>query len=131
MFCLGHLKGWFWNFSSFQWHALHTFCWSVLDFWKIKFEKSSLKNQVRRTVFLAYTGSKSLVWKRLKIQFIELDFSKLIFQKSRTDQQGDRSLVKFSTFTKINRKFLQLLYVAISNLSNVPKAFYTVSVTQS
>ena len=25
---------------------------------------------------------------RLKIQFVELDFSNLIFQKSRTDQQG-------------------------------------------
>ena len=75
------------------------------------FEKLSLKNQVRRTGFLVYfelefyylcslqksisklilvgcTGSKNPVRKRLKIQFVEFDFSKLIFQKSSTDQQG-------------------------------------------
>ena len=37
----------------------------------LNFEKSSWKNPVRN---------------RLKIQFVELDFSKLIFQKSSTDQ---------------------------------------------
>ena len=61
------------------------------------FEKSSWKNQNRQTGFLAcknqlifpgYTGSKILVRSRLKIQFVELDFSRLIFQKSSTDQQG-------------------------------------------
>jgi hypothetical protein len=63
------------------------------------FEKSSWKNQVRRTgfslqksisklIFAGYTGSKNPVRNRLKIQFVELDFSKLIFQKSSTDQQG-------------------------------------------
>ena len=74
-------------------------------------EKSIWKNQVRRTgilvyfeldfyclcnlqksisklIFEGYTASKKSVWNRLKIQFVELDFSKLIFQKSSTDQQG-------------------------------------------
>ena len=41
--------------------------------------------------FAGYTGSKSPVQNRLKIQFGKLDFSKLIFQKSSTDQQGVRS----------------------------------------
>ena len=50
------------------------------------FEKSSCKNQVRQT---GYTGSKTPVRNRLKIQFAKLDFSKLIFQKSSIDQQGD------------------------------------------
>ena len=36
----------------FSWR--HTPCWSVLDFWKIKFKKSSLRNQVKRTGFLVY-----------------------------------------------------------------------------
>ena len=35
-----------------------------------------------------YTGSKNQVRNRLKIRFVELDLSKLIFQKSSTDQQG-------------------------------------------
>ena len=39
-------------------------------------------------IFAGYTGSKNPVRNRLKIQFVELDFSKLIFQKSSTDQQG-------------------------------------------
>ena len=49
------------------------------------FEKSSWKNQFRWTGFL---GSKNQVRNRLKIQFVELNFSKLIFPKSSTDQQG-------------------------------------------
>ena len=40
-------------------------------------------------IFAGYIGSKNLVWNRLKIQFVELDFSYLIFQKLRTDQQGE------------------------------------------
>ena len=53
-------------------------CWSVLEFWKIKLENSSWTSWI----FAGYTGSKNSVWNRLKIQFVELDFSKLIFQKS-------------------------------------------------
>ena len=63
-----------------------THCWSVLEFWKIKLEKSSSTNWV----FAGYTGSKNQVRNRLNIQFIELDFSKLIFPKSSTDQQRER-----------------------------------------
>jgi hypothetical protein len=33
-------------------------------------------------IFAGYTGNKNPVRNRLKIQFDELDFSKLIFQKS-------------------------------------------------
>ena len=63
------------------------------------FEKSHWKNQVRRTGFLVcftldfyYLCSlqKSilkLIFCRLKIQFVELEFSNLIFQNSSTDQQ--------------------------------------------
>ena len=63
--------------------------WSVLEF-----EKSSSTNwifslQKSISIFAGYTGSKNPVQKRLKIQFIKFDFSKLIFQKSRIDQQGD------------------------------------------
>ena len=67
-------------------------CWSLLDFWKIKFEKSSstnwifnLQKSISKLIFASYTGSKYPVWNRLKIQFVELDFSNLIFQKSSTD----------------------------------------------
>ena len=72
-------------------------CWSVPEFWKIKVENSSstnwifsLQKSISNVIFAGYTGSKNPVLKRLKIQFIELDFSKLIFQKSSTDQQGER-----------------------------------------
>jgi hypothetical protein len=53
------------------------------------------KNQVVKINFdeldfqPGYTGSKNPVQNRPRIQFIELDFSKLIFQKSSTDQQGE------------------------------------------
>ena len=57
-------------------------------------EKSNCKNQFWQTGFLAcklifasYTGSKNQVWDRLKIQFVKLDFSKSIFQKSSADHQ--------------------------------------------
>ena len=57
------------------------------------FEKSSCKNQFQRTgIFAGDTGSKNPIRNRLNIQFVELDFSKLNFQKSSTDLQGDRTL---------------------------------------
>ena len=40
--------------------------------------------------FADYQGNKNQVQNRLKIQFVELDFSKLIFQKSSRDQKGVR-----------------------------------------
>ena len=59
------------------------------------FEKSSstnwffnLQKSISKLIFAGYTGSKNPVRNRLKIQFVELDFSKLIFQKSSTEQQG-------------------------------------------
>ena len=68
-------------------------CWSVLEFWKIKLEKSSstnwifnLQKSISKLIFAGYTGSKNPVQNRLKIQFVDLDFSKLIFQKSSRDQ---------------------------------------------
>ena len=68
---------------------------SVLDFWKIKFEKSSstnwifnLQKLISKLIFAGYTGSRNPVRNRLKIQFVNFDFPKLIFQKSSTDQQG-------------------------------------------
>ena len=71
-------------------------CWSVLEFWKIKLEKSSSTNRIfsmqKSISKLKYTGSRNQVRNRLNIQFVELDFSKLIFQKSSTDQQGARLL---------------------------------------
>ena len=58
---------------------------SVLDFWKIKFEKScftnwifNLQKSIFKLIFLGYTDA-------VKIQFVELDFSNLIFQKPSTD----------------------------------------------
>ena len=70
-------------------------CWSVLELWQIKLENSSstnwifsLQKSISKLIFAGYTGSKNSVWNRPKIQFVELDFSKLIFQKSSTDQQG-------------------------------------------
>jgi hypothetical protein len=63
------------------------------EFWKIKLEKSSstnwifsLQNSISNLIFAGYTGSKNPVRNRQKIQFVKLDFSKLIFQKSNTDQ---------------------------------------------
>ena len=76
------------------------------------FEKSHWKNQVRRTGFLVcftldfyYLCSlqKSilkLIICRLKIQFVELEFSDLIFQNSSTDQQGAQ-LLRFVIALKI------------------------------
>ena len=48
----------------------------------------SLQKSISKLVFAGYTDSKNPVWNWLKIQFVELDFPKLIFQKSSTDQQG-------------------------------------------
>ena len=67
--------------------------WSVLGFWKIEFEKSSLTNwisnlqkSISNLIFAGYTGSKNPVRNTLKMQFVALDFSYLSFQKSSTDE---------------------------------------------
>ena len=58
------------------------------------FEKSSSTNWIfslqKSISKLIFAGSKNPVWNRLNIQLAELEFSKLIFQKSSTDQQGVR-----------------------------------------
>ena len=48
------------------------------------FEKSSCRNQVQQTVFLQATQAVKIRFEvhRIKILFVELDFSKLIFQIS-------------------------------------------------
>ena len=48
----------------------------------------SLQKSISKLIFAGYTGSKNPVRNRLKIQFVKLDFSKLIFKKPSTDQQG-------------------------------------------
>ena len=70
--------------------------WPPVDLYLIS-EKSIWKNQVRQTGFLAYfkLDFYCLDFCRLKSQFVELDFSNLIFQKSSTDQQGVRGLVLY------------------------------------
>ena len=99
-------------------------CWSVLDFWKINLEKTSLTNwifslfrtdffclcslqkSILKLIFASYTGSKNPVRNRIKIQFVELDFSKLIFQKSSTDQQGDcENVAKLVFINSVKRLF--------------------------
>ena len=47
----------------------------------------SLQKSISKSVFAGYSGSQNSVWNKLKLQFVELDFSKLIFQKSSKDQQ--------------------------------------------
>ena len=39
----------------------------------------SLQKSISKLIFAGYTGSKNPVRNRLKIQFVQLDFSKLIF----------------------------------------------------
>ena len=58
------------------------------------FEKTSFKNQVLQTgllackksisklIFAGYTGSKNQVQNRLKIKFVELDFSKSMYRST-------------------------------------------------
>ena len=74
-------------------------CWSILDFWKINLEKSSLKNWIFslfRTGFLLPVQHAKISFEidfcRLRIKFVELDFYNLIFQKSSEDQKGVWSL---------------------------------------
>ena len=57
---------------------------SSLTNWIFLVQKSILK-----LIFAGYTGSINPVRNGWKIQFVKLDFSKLIFQKSSIDQQGD------------------------------------------
>ena len=49
----------------------------------------SLQKSILKLIFAGFTDSKNPGQNRIKIQFIELDFSKLIFQISSTDQQRE------------------------------------------
>ena len=52
----------------------------------LNFEKSSWKNPVQKSIskfiFAGYTGSKNPVQNRLKIQFVELDFSEIKYRST-------------------------------------------------
>ena len=68
--------------------------WCSLDFCKINLEKSCSTNWIfsacvacKNLIRNWFLQAKNPVRNRLKIQFIELNFSKLIFQKSSADQQ--------------------------------------------
>ena len=71
-----------------------------------------------KLIFAGYTGSKNSVRNRLKIQFVKLDFSKLIFEKLSTDQQGV-SLYLLIQFWLCYRT----IYVPYENAVNVPDIF--------
>ena len=40
----------------------------------------NLQKSISKLIFAGYTGSKNQVWNRLKIQFVELDFSKIKYR---------------------------------------------------
>ena len=85
--------------------------WFVLEFWKIKLENSSLMNwnfSLQKSILKWSNGSKNSVRKRLKIQFVERDFSKLIFQKSSTNQQGVSLLSRKSCYLSVLSSFKAL-----------------------
>ena len=69
--------------------------------------------------FAGYTGSKSQVQNRLKIQFVELDYSKFIFQKSSMDQQGEST----------NLQFYKLLFQPFFSKHNIFFAFFSFTAT--
>ena len=100
----------YWYFLSFFSSSLRSL---INKLYQLRVDKNNpllictwfLKNQVGRTwlwvyfelkFFRLHTGSKYQVRTRPKIKFIKLDFSKPIFQKSSTDQQGVR-MVGFCT----------------------------------
>ena len=61
-------------------------CWSVLEFWKIKLEKSSstywifsLKKSISKLIFEDYTCSRNQVWNRLTNPVCQTGFSQIDF----------------------------------------------------
>jgi hypothetical protein len=64
----------------------------------------NLQKSILKLIFAGYTGSKNPVRNRLKIQFFELDFSNLIFQKLSTEEYGESE-------EKSNRKKKKLEHV--------------------
>ena len=77
----------------------------------------NLQKSISKLIFAGYTGSKNPVWNRLKIQFVEIDYYNLIFQKSSTNQQGVRLYeMLIGILLKLWVKFLAQLTSAISQL---------------
>ena len=78
---------------------------------KIKLEISSSMNwifslqSISKLIFAGYTSSKNQVPNRVKIQHVELDFSKLIFQKWSTYQQG-ASQIDWINFWESNQNYI-------------------------
>ena len=82
----------------------------------------SLQKSISKLIFVGYTGSKNPVQNRLKIQFVKLDFSKLIFQKSSMCRKID-ILHEILTYLRIP------IPDAISNADNyLPKHFYKIEI---
>ena len=96
------------------------------------FEKSSWKIQVQWTGFLA-CKNQFRNWflqatQAVKIQFVELDFFKLIFQKSSTDQQGVRVESAESIYFVFFRYFSSQIFV---DDSRIPQNFQSEKQTTS
>ena len=70
--------------------------------------KNFMQKSISKLILAGCTGSKNQVRNRLKIQFVELDFYKLIFQLSSTDQQGVSSSAQGS-FTNYIDKILPII----------------------
>jgi hypothetical protein len=51
----------------------------------------NLQKSISKLIFAGYTGSKNPVRNIIKIQFLELDFSNLIFQKIRYKSTGGKT----------------------------------------
>ena len=144
MFCLGHLMGWLWNFSAFQWcawvsrncnHAMTAFiaCWhilcaSIMANFTNKIGVERVVDVSRPYAFLPCSivsvpigcggcwplpraGLMSwvlgcLFWETRLL--VGLFIGHPLVGMADVASELHRPLVKFSTFTKINRKFLQL-----------------------
>ena len=57
-------------------------CWSALDFFKNRFKKMETDEihfwSISNSNFAGYAASKNQVWKRVKVEFVELHFLKLV-----------------------------------------------------
>ena len=96
------------------------------------FEKSSLKNPVRRTGFLVYFEldfyscvACKKVRNGLKIQFIELDFSNSIFQKSSAEGQGDQYKTRMKILKNQTRNLISCLPNSFTNRYPIPNSEFS------
>ena len=70
-----------------HWTLHYSPCWSALNFWKMDFDELHFWSTLNLN-FAGYTSSKNQGRNRPKMEFVEIHFSKSIFQKSSADQQG-------------------------------------------